>query len=166
MTTATTKTRQRKGRAAATALIPRGQHLIDQGADMLILSARLAETPPPVFWANGELEARTTLAVTADTDWDERYERVLPGDENPWEWYRASLLAEELERIPVAVVEVAHADPRPSQPLPVFLPAPASAEDANLDARVAALWATWEEFSDPPVGAPGPGSPDQDEADA
>jgi hypothetical protein len=181
VTTATTKTRQRKAPEAATALIPRGQHLIDQGADMLILSARVLETPLPVFWADGELAARTDLpARDRDYGWkiDDNYQRALPdwghagrisdihGEDGPWQHYRDAKLADKLERISVAVVEVAHADPRPSQPLPVFLPAPASAEDANLDARVAALWATWEEFSDPPVGAPGPGSPDQDEADA
>jgi hypothetical protein len=201
MTTATT----RKRKPETQDIIPRGQHLIDQGADMLILSARVLETPLPVFWADGELAARTDLpARDRDYGWkiDDNYQRVLPdwghagrisdihGEDGPWQHYRASLLADELERIPVAVVTVTHDDP-----LPAFLPAPASAEDANLDARVAALWATWQEFGepdeegiswrlipkppgpeeallpvaprteDPPIGAPGPGSPDQDEAD-
>jgi hypothetical protein len=206
MTTATTKARQRKARAAATALIPRGQHLIDQGADMLILSARALETPLPVFWADGELTARTDLpARDRDYGWeiDGNYQRALPdygklpGEDGPWQHYRALLLAAELERIPVAVITVTHDDP----PLPVFLPAPVTTTGitGELPANLSDQLDTWladsdGEFGepdeegiswrlipkppgpeealfpvaprteDPPIGAPGPGSPDQDEA--
>jgi hypothetical protein len=226
MTTATTQARQRKARETATALIPRGQHLIDQGADMLILSARVLETPLPVFWADGELAARTDLpARDRDYGWkiDDNYQRALPdwghagrisdihGEDGPWQHYRASLLADELERIPVAVVTV---EPLPPASLPVIMPGTTTTANATLtvDERVAALIApfyrldsdtgelvavpldgdgeahmaaletAWKDqppddpgpeeallpvaprTEDPPPGAPGPGSPDQDES--
>ena len=96
----TTATRKRRPRTAK-ALVPRTPAIDALAADLLILSARLAETPPPVFWAKGELDARTASAVPESQGYDDNYRRVLADPEWDWDWYRASLLADELEAVPV-----------------------------------------------------------------
>lgn len=148
-------------------------------ADFLILSARLAETPPPVFWAEGELDARTTLAVAENVGYDENYRRVIEDPEWDWDWYRAAMLADDLEAVPVVTLTVV-------PDLPVLMPGTPLDPDADLDAKVAALMKLYDEDEPgtswgtadvpgpeggadpqatapstvlPPDGAPGPGTP-------
>jgi hypothetical protein len=117
MTNATTKTRQRRARGAGKALVSRtAAETSDLAHDLRILSSRLAVTPAPVFWAPGELAARTMWIDVSDDSYDDNYQRALPdwgragrisdihGEGGRWKHYRELKLADELEDIPVYTV--------------------------------------------------------------
>ena len=105
-TTRTRRPRTRKPQPSQ-ALVLRDPWPGDLAADFLILSSRLAVTRPPVFWAEGELAARTTWVDGGDDDYEDNYRRVMGDDpEWDWNWYRASQPVAELERIPAAPVAV------------------------------------------------------------
>ena len=130
-------------------------------ADLLILSSRLAVTRPPVFWAEGELDARTHWVDTADDTYDDNYRRVF-GDDPwwDWNWYRDALLADELEAIPVCTLTVVASNTSSDPADPVF------DDDPELTARVNALMARVpldvpapEEGVLPPTPSAGPSAP-------
>ena len=161
----TTRTRRPRKPRTSQELMPRTPAIDPLAADFLILSSRLAVTRPPVFWAEGELAARTNWVDPADDTYDDNYRNVF-GDDPwwDWNWYKDAKLADELDDIPVCTLTVVPA----SEASIRILPAPVVTGElpANLDERIDRIWALAEEqFPDVPAPDEGdspPGSPSAD----